>query len=1496
MRSSPRRSGLSVLLSLVLLLGSLLVAGAAAAAPSPEAGNGTLTGFAHDLQARGLDGVTVEAFAVGSDPDVDPPVGTTGTPSETGRAPGNWYLELPQGEYRLRFSGAGLQTQWYGGGAGRVVQVAEGLIERLPATSLRGTATAVVHGTVHDDLDHRAVHDILVEAVDADGLPAASALTYSSDQFQSDGYFALHLDAGTWTIRASDPDGRGYEPIEMGEVTVAAGEEKKLGDFRVSRRTGQVAVSVVDGLSRPLARPRVKIREVPGAPYFKAKGRADEDGTIVFTGVPESTDSVTVCADAGTGWVCLGGVRKRRAAETLHVVGGQTTLAEVVVDQVLVTGSVVDQEGRPIMGADVDIISVEGDSYNWAGNAPSDASGRFAVAMLRTADTAYTACVYGRAWTCLGGRSNPARAHTFTIPTDVAEHEIAEALVLDNRPPTTVTSTVRTVGGNKVVAPILQALRWDGDEWTAVSESVGDGSGRVSAELTQGTYTFRFLRAGFAPLVLGGGSELPGAPVEGSSVEVGADPVDLGTVLLQPRPRTSAPTGGEYGPAYDHCLSNYLPPNDDESSDAVALPFALSFFGQPYSDVFVNNNGNVTFGEELSAYTPSAFSSDAGGGYSGPPIIAPFFADVDTRGEGSNVVTYGASPDGSSFCVNWVDVGYFSHATDRLNSFQLLLTQRSGAESSEGDFDITFNYDQLQWDIGEVSDVTALAGFTAGTPDVPGTVIQLDGSLEPGALLDDGPNSLVGGTQNAGDRLGRYLFPVRNGEVSQLLGGLSGQVVDESGDPVPGALVEPCRAVSGVLRCAGVVRTNSDGHFTSVGLPEGSYQLRVSPPAGSAHFPTTASGTVVRGVTTALESPVLLTRPRPAPAGVELGNSPGADPWLPAPYIDQNGVYVVHYRAPLDLVVEGCPGVADPAWSLVVEGVERSAGVLVESAPGVYRATVPSAYPEHGEATLTTTVLATCDATRPVVFDLYIDPSGVVTDQYGQPLDAVRTELMRADTGAGPFTPVPDGSAIMSPSNRVNPDVTSADGVFRWDVLAGYYRVDATKAGCTPTSTAEMEVPPERLDLLIKMTCAAAAVTPLVAPEVQGVPAVGTVLTATAGTWPGALVPTRVEWLRGATVVGTDPAYTPVAADAGRTLTMVRYAKRPDYLQENRADGARVSFEEARFELPVAVPAAPGGGGGGGGGTPPPAAAPVNTVAPSIGGDAEVGGALTAQPGTWDTEGLTFAYQWMRDGEAIAGATASGYTATKDDLGRSVNVRVTASRTGRTDGTAMASPVVVAAGGAPTVVTAPKISGEPVVGGLLSVSEGTWSAEGLSFAYQWTRDGEPIAGATGATYTLGAADKGTLVGVLVTASRAGYADGSAVAEGLAVPGDEQPEEPVSSKTKVKVLDRPVRADERARLKVVVRTVGEVVPTGVIEVTLVGGRTLTRDLDADEAGVQKLKLPKLAAGKYRVKVRYLGSEDVEASKAQVLRVRVKPARSGTRAMRADRPGRSMVDLW
>ncbi|MCL1860402.1 MAG: PEPxxWA-CTERM sorting domain-containing protein [Proteobacteria bacterium] len=210
------------------------------------------------------------------------------------------------------------------------------------------------------------------------------------------------------------------------------------------------------------------------------------------------------------------------------------------------------------------------------------------------------------------------------------------------------------------------------------------------------------------------------------------------------------------GPVVSGFNSNTLAENDDFYTGLVNIGFTVNFFGNEYSQLYVNNNGNVTFDSPLGTYTPFDLTT------TGRVIVAPFFADVDTSYAGSPV-TYGIGEyDGqAAFGVNWVNVDYYysdpSHTAR--NSFQLILVDRS-----DGDFDIVFNYDSIQWETGMASygspdglgGYSARVGWSNGTGGE-GSFYELAGSAINGAFLNGGPNALAGK---------RYIFEVRNGIVS----------------------------------------------------------------------------------------------------------------------------------------------------------------------------------------------------------------------------------------------------------------------------------------------------------------------------------------------------------------------------------------------------------------------------------------------------------------------------------------------------------------------------------------------------------------------------------------------------------------------------------------------------------------------------------------------------------------------------------------------------------
>lgn len=224
-------------------------------------------------------------------------------------------------------------------------------------------------------------------------------------------------------------------------------------------------------------------------------------------------------------------------------------------------------------------------------------------------------------------------------------------------------------------------------------------------------------------------------------------------------PATAAPSGALVAEA--DCIANPLPANDDSSTAPVLLPFKVNFYGTSYDRLYVNNNGNVTFNAPLSTYTPFGLAS------TNTPIIAPFFADVDTRGGGGYVgygwgnTLYEGRP---AFCVTWKSVGYYSNHNDKQNSFQLLLVQHG----SSGDMDIVFNYDQIQWETGDASGgrgglggTSARVGFSNGSGE-DGTFFEMPGSAVPGAFLDSSPTGLATGSAGS-TQPGRHVFRIRGG-------------------------------------------------------------------------------------------------------------------------------------------------------------------------------------------------------------------------------------------------------------------------------------------------------------------------------------------------------------------------------------------------------------------------------------------------------------------------------------------------------------------------------------------------------------------------------------------------------------------------------------------------------------------------------------------------------------------------------------------------------------
>lgn len=205
---------------------------------------------------------------------------------------------------------------------------------------------------------------------------------------------------------------------------------------------------------------------------------------------------------------------------------------------------------------------------------------------------------------------------------------------------------------------------------------------------------------------------------------------------------------------------NYLNRNDDSYTSAIDIQSVfgetgLNFFGREFTSLFVNNNGNITFASPSGSYTPSTITGGASN-----PIIAAFWADVDTRGgtvtpttggnsTGSNLLWYDLDTENGVFTATWDDVGYYSSQTDKLNAFQIQLIKQDG-----GDFDIVYRYEDINWTTGNASGgsgglggTVARAGYSSGTTD---GYYEFSESGNQSAMLDL-------------DETGIYTFNVTNG-------------------------------------------------------------------------------------------------------------------------------------------------------------------------------------------------------------------------------------------------------------------------------------------------------------------------------------------------------------------------------------------------------------------------------------------------------------------------------------------------------------------------------------------------------------------------------------------------------------------------------------------------------------------------------------------------------------------------------------------------------------
>ena len=313
---------------------------------------------------------------------------------------------------------------------------------------------------------------------------------------------------------------------------------------------------------------------------------------------------------------------------------------------------------------------------------------------------------------------------------------------------------------------------------------------------------------------------------------------------------------------------------------------------------------------------------------------------------------------------------------------------------------------------------------------------------------------------------------------------IRGKVVNSAGTAMADAPVQACRTDVNPPQCLAVINSNSSGDYTITGVPSGTYAVSGYSPSNVTNVtPGTVHPLQVSGNTTVTAPNIVLGIVQPPPSD--------------ATFVDGNGtntgkIPLIFWNAPTSIEITGCKGGGTATMTISAldlytgQTITKTATLteLKDSAgagTGRYKGTIPPLQPMHGAGRFTFKINGCPD---PPEFTGWIDPSGLVLTTTGQPISGATVTLFRSDTPNGTFTQVPSGSAIMSPGNRVNPMLSYADGYFGWDVIAGYYKVRATKSGCTaPNSTqtfvetAVLTIPPPVTDLRLVMQCGSSSTT-----------------------------------------------------------------------------------------------------------------------------------------------------------------------------------------------------------------------------------------------------------------------------------------------------------------------------------------------------------------------------------------------------------------------------------
>ncbi|XP_047233615.1 alpha-tectorin-like isoform X7 [Girardinichthys multiradiatus] len=204
----------------------------------------------------------------------------------------------------------------------------------------------------------------------------------------------------------------------------------------------------------------------------------------------------------------------------------------------------------------------------------------------------------------------------------------------------------------------------------------------------------------------------------------------------------TSPTAGPLYPISGTTSSQ----SDDGSSPLIQLLQTFNYFGQSYSQIYVNHNGHLTFDAPLGSYVPQQFPM-----YGNRDIIAPFWTDLDNRGNGN--IYYAQYTSGSLlqqvtqdinayfptlnfhatwiFIATWYEVAYFPMTGTR-TTFQAVLTtngQYSFVLMNYGSIASTLYSIQAGYDTTDSSNHFTIPGSFSSNATGPYSVFSLDSNV-----------------------------------------------------------------------------------------------------------------------------------------------------------------------------------------------------------------------------------------------------------------------------------------------------------------------------------------------------------------------------------------------------------------------------------------------------------------------------------------------------------------------------------------------------------------------------------------------------------------------------------------------------------------------------------------------------------------------------------------------------------------------------------------------